>query len=93
MKLPPLKTTIDIVGNGPLSVDMFFTLSGFLIGGILLQLKEAPDFYKTFYKGESQEKHFPGDWKERLASLHCPAHVNLRGSWDFLFKGTHVFLW
>jgi peptidoglycan/LPS O-acetylase OafA/YrhL len=34
----------------PLSLDIFFILSGFLIGGILLRTQNAPDYYKTFYR-------------------------------------------
>ena len=43
----------------------------------------------AFYKGESQGKKFPGDWKERRGSLCVPAHVMLRGSGGFLSLEIH----
>src|SRR5271169_3366980 len=52
-------------------------------------------FYRTspvtaFYKGESQEKNFPGDWKEQRFLSGSPAHVMLGGSWGSLFSPIHV---
>jgi len=44
----------------------------------------------AFYKGESQEKNFPGDWKEQRCLPGSPAHVMLGGSWGSLFSQIHV---
>jgi hypothetical protein len=44
----------------------------------------------AFYKGESQEKKLPGDWKEQRFLPCSPAHVMLGGSWGSLFSQGHV---
>jgi peptidoglycan/LPS O-acetylase OafA/YrhL len=49
-KLPLLARATDLFGLSPLSLDTFFILSGFLIGGILLRIKDAPNYYKAFYQ-------------------------------------------
>ncbi len=46
---PLMNRLLALGGLSWSGVDLFFVLSGFLIGGILLDSCESPHYYKTFY--------------------------------------------
>jgi peptidoglycan/LPS O-acetylase OafA/YrhL len=49
MNHPSLNWMIRMTRLSWSGVDLFFVLSGFLIGGILLDARNSPNYFKTFY--------------------------------------------
>jgi peptidoglycan/LPS O-acetylase OafA/YrhL len=49
-RLPVVATAERLLDFSSFCLDVFFILSGFLIGGILIRTRNSPDYYKTFYR-------------------------------------------
>ncbi len=75
-------------------VDLFFVLSGFLIGGILLDRRDSPNYFKVFYLRRTL-RIFPLYYAVIVLSIVCSATPWLRDgpAGTFLCENNHSHWW
>jgi peptidoglycan/LPS O-acetylase OafA/YrhL len=84
-----LKTPLSVAWSG---VDLFFVLSGFLIGGILIDCRTSPSFFKTFYIRRLCRILPPYYALIGLFVLAAVIGLMDQSQFDWLFQGLHP-LW
>lgn len=74
-------------------VDLFFVLSGFLITGILLDTRESPDYFRSFY-GRRAVRIFPLYWLFLLLYFHAAIPLAHHfGKWPEISSDGEIWFW
>jgi len=85
---------IQFAGRSPLNiawsgVDLFFVLSGFLLGGILIDNRTSPNFFKTFFVRRFCRTLPPYYLVLLVFVLFVSLGWYREGRFDWLFKGAY----
>src|SRR5208282_4829571 len=84
-----LRMVWGLASFGWSGVDLFFVLSGFLITSILLNTKESPQYFKSFY-GRRAVRIFPLYFTCLFLCYSVPAVHSALGSPD---KANQIWFW